>query len=104
VIQQRPEDIRAFIAAWFEAVAYWQENPMEGNAIIAKTLDLKTEEISTEGLKLLNLEDNLHAFAPGPDTTSLYVSGQVNADFLISSGGLSTAPDMERLLDPSFLK
>jgi NitT/TauT family transport system substrate-binding protein len=104
VIQQRPEDIRAFIAAWFEAVTYWQENPTEGNAIIAKTLDLNIEEISIEGLKLLNREDNLHAFTPGPDTTSLYVSGKVNADFLISSGGLSTAPDMERLLDPSFLK
>ena len=104
VTQQRPEDVRAFIAAWFEAVAYLQANPTEGNAIIAKALKLKAEEISTEGLKLFNREDNLHAFMPGTDTTSLYVSGKVNADFLISSGGLSTAPDIERLLDSSFLK
>lgn len=104
VTQERPEDVRAFIAAWFEAVAYWQANPAEGNVIIAKALKLEAEEISTEGLKLLNREDNLHAFLPGPDTTSLYVSGKVNADFLINSGGLTTAPDIERLLDSSFLK
>lgn len=104
ITQQRPEEVRAFIAAWFEAVAYWQANPTEGNAIIAKALGLKAEEISIEGLKLLNREDNLRAFQAGSDTTSLYVSGKVNADFLISSGGLSTAPNLERLLDPSFLE
>jgi len=104
VVKERPEEIRAFIAAWFEALDYWQQNPEEGNALIAKALNLPPEEISTEGLKLLNLEDNLRAFESGSDTTSLYVSGQINADFLISTGGLTNAPEIERLLDPSFLQ
>jgi NitT/TauT family transport system substrate-binding protein len=104
VVEQRPEDVRAFADAWFEAVDYWQANPAEGNALIAKTLNLPVEEISLEGLKLLTREDNQRAFERSTDTTSLYTSGQVNADFLISSGGLTTAPDVERLLDPSFLK
>lgn len=104
VVKERPEDIRAFIAAWFEALTYWQENPEEGTALIAKALDLPPEEISTEGLKLLNLADNLHAFEPDTDITSLYGSGQANADFLISTGGLTNAPDIGRLLDPSFLQ
>ncbi|HXW00118.1 MAG TPA: hypothetical protein VEC93_16990, partial [Anaerolineae bacterium] len=79
-------------------------NPAEGDALIAKTLDLPVEEISLEGLKLLTREDNQRAFEQSTDTTSLYTSSQVNTDFLISSGGLTTAPDVERLLDPSFLK
>jgi NitT/TauT family transport system substrate-binding protein len=104
VIQERPEDVRAFIAAWFEALAYWQANPTEGNAIIAKHTGLKPEEVSAEGVKLFNLADNTQAFARGTDTISLYGSGQVNIEFLISTGGLTTAPEIERLLDPSFLK
>jgi len=104
VIEERPEDVRAFMAAWFEAVEYWHANPEEATTLIAETLDLPAEEISLEGLNLLDREDNLEAFSPGPDTTSLYVSGQVNADFLISTGSLRTAPDLERLITPAFLE
>jgi NitT/TauT family transport system substrate-binding protein len=104
IVEERPEEVRAFVAAWFEALAWWQTHPEEGNAMIAKHTGLKPEEISTEGIRLLNLDDNLRAFAPGSDPTSLHVSGQVNADFLISAGGLTSAPDVERLLEPSFLK
>jgi len=104
VIEERPDDVRAFIDAWFEAVDYWQANPDKGTAMIAEALDIPAEEISLEGLRLLGREDNLQAFAPGTDTTSMYVSGQVNADFLISTGGLTAAPDLNRLLTDSFLK
>lgn len=104
VVQQRPEDVRAFVTAWFEAVDYWQAHPAEGNALIAKTLNLPVEEISLQGLKLLTREDNQRAFERNTDPTSLYTSAQINADFLISSGTLNNAPDLKRLLDPSFLK
>jgi NitT/TauT family transport system substrate-binding protein len=104
VIEDRPEDVRAFIDAWFEAVDYWRANPDEGTSIIAKALDLPAEEISLDGLRLLNRADNLRAFDSGPDTRSLFVSGQVNSDFLISTGGLTTAPNLDRLLMPSFLE
>ncbi|HEX9921963.1 MAG TPA: ABC transporter substrate-binding protein [Anaerolineae bacterium] len=104
VIEDRPEDVRAFIDAWFEAVDYWQANPDEGTNIIARALDLPAEEISLDGLRLFNRADNLQAFNPGSDTRSLFISGQVNADFLISTGGLTTAPNLGRLLMPSFLE
>lgn len=103
VIEDRPEDVRAFINAWFEAVDYWRVNPDEGTNIIARALDLPVDEISLEGLRLLNRADNLRAFDPGPDTRSLLVSGQLNTNFLISTGSLTTAPNLERLLMPSFL-
>ena len=103
VSQERKEDVRAFIDAWFEAVAWWQANPDAGNAIIAEYTGLQPEEVSAEGVSLFDLNDNLHAFAPGDDTTSLYFSGDVNIEFLISTGGLSNAPSVDRLLDASFI-
>jgi NitT/TauT family transport system substrate-binding protein len=106
VVEERPDDVQAVVEAWFEALAWWQANPAEGNAIIAKYTDLPVEEIaaSAEGVKYLTLEENINAFKPGANTTSLYVSGQINVDFLIGTGGLTTAPDLERLFDASFLK
>ncbi len=107
-VKERPDDIRAFVAAWFEALAWWQANPAAGNAIIAEATGLKPEEIWTDGLKLFNRDDNMRAFtdqaATGTDFTSLYASGRANTEFLISTGGLTHAPDLERLLDSSFLR
>ena len=103
IIQERPDEVRAFVAAWLEAVAFWQNNPDEGNKIIAEGLNRDPATISLEGIKLFDLTQNKAAFSPGSDTTSLYVASDVNAQFLINSGGLNTAPDVNRLLDPSFL-
>ncbi|HXV99855.1 MAG TPA: ABC transporter substrate-binding protein, partial [Anaerolineae bacterium] len=36
VIDNRPDDVRAFVDAWYEAVDYLQTNPEEANAIIAE--------------------------------------------------------------------
>jgi NitT/TauT family transport system substrate-binding protein len=103
VIETRPDDIRAFIAAWLEAVDYWRAHPTEGNTAIAEVTGMQRGQLSTAGLKLFNLQDNLQAFTPGVDTTSLSVSSEVNRAFLINSGGLTSAPVLERLLDGSFV-
>lgn len=102
VVKERPEDIRAFVAAWAEALAWWQANPAEGNAIIAEATGQKMEDISTTGAHLYSLEDNKKAFdknQPG----SLYDITQKNIDFFSSTGGLSSAPDITQLIDASFL-
>jgi len=82
---------------------YIVHNPTEGNELIAKATGLKVSEISTEGVKLLNLEDNLRAFTVSTDTTSLYGSGQINSDFLVTAGIVNSVPDIKRVLDSSFL-
>jgi NitT/TauT family transport system substrate-binding protein len=106
VVKERPEDVRAFVAAWLEAIAYWQANPEESNAIIAKYAGLKPEEISTEGVKILNLEDNLAAFAnrSKTDPTSLDYATQLSLDLLIRNGSITTPPNLDQILDSSFLK
>lgn len=104
VVEQRPEDIRNFVAAWFEAVSWWQEHEAEGNAIIAKATDQNAADISTVGVKVFNQADNLEAFVKGTDTTSLFYTGQVQLNYLISINAFNKAPDLNTLLDPSYLK
>lgn len=103
ITQERPEDVRAFIDAWFEAQEYWEQNPAEGNAIIAKAIGLKPEEITPAGARLFDRQHNLDAFKPGTDNSSLYHIGQLQVDFLKSTGTMRTIPDIQKLLNPSFL-
>lgn len=104
IIRDRPEDIRAFIRAWFQAVEYWRINPKEGNAIIGKVLQLPNDAISLQGVKLLTLDDNRKAFTPGKDTTSVYYTAQLYANFFIRTGGLTRSPEINKLLDTTFIK
>jgi len=104
VLRDRPDEIKAFIRGWFQAQDYWQTNPEESKQLIAKKLNLKPEEISTEGIRLYQLKDNLAGFTQGSTTASLYHTAKLYSDFFIQKGGLSTAPDIQKLIVPSFVE
>jgi NitT/TauT family transport system substrate-binding protein len=103
-IEERPEDIKAFIAAWFEAVQYWQDHPEESNELIAKATGQETEDISLEGVKLFDLSANLNAFKPGTDTSSVYYTARKVSKFLLDSGFVAEPVDVNDVLDNSFLR
>jgi len=103
-VQDRSDAVQAFVAAWFDALAYWKAHPDNANKIIAKALGLKPDEISLQGCKLFNREDNLKAFSPGETMQSLYYTGKLQTDFFISMGDVSTVPDLEKRLEPRFVK
>ena len=104
VVRDRPEDITAFIRAWFQAQDYWNANPEESKTLIVQKLNIKPEEVTTDGIDLYSLQDNLKAFTPGSTTESLYHTAQLYADFYIRTGGLSAAPDIQKLINPSFVQ
>ena len=104
VLRDRPKDIQAFIRAWFQAQDYWKANPEESKTLIAKMLSIKPEEVSTDGVQLSTLQDNLKAFTSGTTEESLYHTAKIYADFYIRTGGLNTAPDIQKLINPSFVQ
>ncbi|MBW4648629.1 MAG: ABC transporter substrate-binding protein [Kastovskya adunca ATA6-11-RM4] len=104
VLRDRPNDVKAFIRAWFQAQDYWQAHPAESNALIAKKLNITPEEVSPDGIHLANLPDNLKAFTPGETTQSLYYTAKLYVDFYTRKGVLSAAPDVQKLINPSFVQ
>lgn len=104
IVQNRPEDVKAFIAAWFEALQYWKDNPAEGNAIIARAAGIKAEDISIEGVELFDLNANLKAFTQGTDYSSVYFTAQEELQFLVNRGDITNPVNINDLIDPSFLK
>jgi NitT/TauT family transport system substrate-binding protein len=104
ILINRPNDIQAFTRAWFQAVDYWKANPEKGNALIAKKFNIKPKEVSLDGLDLFSRQDNLKALTLGTTTESLHYTAKLYADYYIRTGGLSTAPDIQKLIDPSFVQ
>ncbi|MBD1936798.1 ABC transporter substrate-binding protein [Microcoleus sp. FACHB-68] len=104
VLSNRPNDIQAFSRAWFQAIDYWQSNPEESNTLISKKLKIKLEEVSLDGIDLFSRQDNLKAMTPGTTTESLYYTAKLYADFYIRTGGLSAAPDIQKIIDSSFVQ
>lgn len=103
VVAQRPEDIRNFLKAWFEAVDYRQKNPDLTRSIIAKFLGVNIEEVQPDGnLKILTLDDNKALFNIQSEN-SIYATTKRTSDYLISIGAVIQQADPLELLDPGYL-
>lgn len=103
IIDDRPEDVRAFLKAWFEAVDYRQQHPEETQAIAAKYLRISVEKIqSDDNLKILTLDDNKKLFNLQEDN-SIYAITKITSDYLISIGAAAQQIDSLELLDPDYL-
>jgi hypothetical protein len=60
----------------------------------------------TSNITIYTIADNTKLFAnnPGTDASSIYFIAGFNRDFLINAGYITNPPDINTLLDPSFLK
>jgi len=105
LVEARPDDIRAFLRAWFEAVEFRKQNPQEARQIIANYFDTTVNEITPDNvLEILSAEDNYILFNSENRTRRpIQQTAQLNADFLVRIGVLSSSPDLDTLLDPRYL-
>ena len=104
LVAQRPEDVRNYLKAWFEAVQFRIANPDEANHLISFTLNIPLEEVAGDA-KLLSMSENLNIYTQKPtgNVISVYSLAQLNADFLMRNGSLTRIPSILQLFDPSFL-
>jgi NitT/TauT family transport system substrate-binding protein len=107
VIEQRPDDIAAIVRAIALGRKFWQENPEEGNAIVAAAMGETPENIPAYlvGLKVYTLDDNMAAFnRETSGSESLYESLQLSVDLASQIGIIDTKPDIESLVNPTFVQ
>ena len=103
VVSDRPDEVRAFLRAWFEAVEFWREHPADAAASIARVTGLPPGDVSLAGCRQYSLADNHAAFTPGDDSTSLHHVGRQQVDFIMNMGDAARTPDLGTALDGSFL-
>jgi NitT/TauT family transport system substrate-binding protein len=106
MVQERPEAVQALVNTWFDTLAFIDANPQTAYEIMAKRAGVSVEEYKDydAGTTIFSLEDNLEAFQPGDDMTSLPHAAEEISQFLLDSGLIEQKPDLSQLLDDRFVK
>ncbi len=105
VVKNRPEDVQKIVDAWFEALAWFEENKEEGIKLLAEKAETTPEDfkLGLDSIKLFDVEDNVKAFEARDDYTSLSYTGKTTADFLLKLGMVSKLDNIDALLEPQFV-
>jgi NitT/TauT family transport system substrate-binding protein len=103
IVDNRPQDIHAFLNAWFDAVDFRQKYPDKAALIIAKYLGMSVDKVQPDNnLKIFNLDDNKNIFDI-KNSNSIYSTTKRTNDYLISTGALIQQTNLLELLDPAHL-
>jgi NitT/TauT family transport system substrate-binding protein len=105
-VEEHPERVQALVNSWFATVDFLKTNQEEAYKIMSKRAGVTLDEYKdyAEGTRLFTIEENLQAFQPGNDMTSLQFAAQEMTQFLTEVGLATTKPDTSKLFDDRFIK
>lgn len=106
VVEERPDDIQNIINAWFDALAFYEDNPEESIELLAAKADTTPDDfkLGLDSIKLFSIEDNLHAFEQREDYTSLSYTGKKTAEFLRNLDMVGEIENIDELFEPKFVR
>ena len=106
MIEERPQQVQALVNTWFDTLKFMNKNPEKSLQILAKRAGVTVEEYKKyeNDLKIFTIQDNLKAFAPGKDMTSISYAAKEISRFLVELKLIKTAPDLSKLFDERFVK
>ncbi|MET3697864.1 NitT/TauT family transport system substrate-binding protein [Bacillus oleivorans] len=106
VVEERPEDIQAFVNAMADAMDYWKENEEESNQIMAEGLNIDVEEFTATvtGLKFMDAQANKNLFGTSKQQGDIYSSAQNASDFYLEQGLIEIAPSADEVLNSTFVE
>ena len=105
-VNEHPEQVQALVNSWFATLDYMKENRDKSYKTMAKRAGVLVKEYKdyADGTRLFSIEENLKAFQPGSDMTSLQFAAQEMSKFLKEVGLTATQPDTTKLFDDRFVK
>jgi NitT/TauT family transport system substrate-binding protein len=105
-IEERPEDVQAYVNVWAKTASFMDENKQESWEIIAEFYGKTVDEISSlEKLdRLLNLKDNKIAFSYAAGFESLHGTARQINNFMIEKGVTDKKLDPLDFIDSRFIR
>lgn len=105
-VEQHPDQVQKVVDAWFDTIRYIQDHPDEALTIMAQRAGVSVAEYQqyAAGTRIFTAQENVAAFQPGQDLTSLPFATQKVSAFLVQMGFVQTQPDGSRLLDGRFVQ
>ncbi|MBW4574837.1 MAG: ABC transporter substrate-binding protein [Aphanothece sp. CMT-3BRIN-NPC111] len=106
LIKERPQDVQALVNTWFATLDFIRANQEKAYAIMAKRAGVTVEEYKKydAGTKIFSIEDNLKAFSPGNNMTSLAYAAQEINKFLVEAKLAKQPANISEIFDPQFIK
>ncbi len=106
VVTERASDVQKVVDAWFQTLAWIEANPDEATTIMAKRAGVSVADYKAydEGTTIFTLAQNIAAFTPGSDMSHLDFAARTSAAFLKENGFIKSDPDLDGLLDDTFVK
>lgn len=105
-VDEHPDQVQAMVDSWFATLDHIQKNKDQSYEIMAKRAGVPLNEYQEyeAGTRIFTLEENLKAFLPGKDMTSLPYAAQEISQFLTDVGLIKQKPDVSKLFDDRFVK
>lgn len=98
---QNPQAAKDLLKVWDDALAYYNANPQDGQAIIAEAVGSSVEDLQTAftGVKFYTLAENQKALSSDFSATIQDV-----AEVAKGIGLFESVPDLSKLIDTSYLQ
>lgn len=105
-IEENPDKVQAVVDSWFATLDFIQTNQDKAYEIMAKRGGVSVEEYKeyADGTKIFTVEENLKAFQPANDMSSLIFAADEMSNFLVDAGLAAQKPDTSTLFDDRFVK
>lgn len=106
LIDERPEQVRALVATWFDILSFMEQNPQRAAEIVTNLVGITSEELKLfqSGVKLFDLDDNLLAFERGNEMIHLnYAAQKIGKFYQEEIPLIDEQPDINSLLNSDFL-
>lgn len=105
-VEENPERVQALVDTWFATLDYMNANQDKAYEIMSKRAGVPVSEYKeyADGTQIFTVEENLKAFQPGNDLSSLQFAAQEMSKFLIEVGLAKTQPETSKLFDDRFVK
>ena len=105
-VDQHPTPVQGLVNTWFAALDYIQAHPDESYEIMAKRAGVSVEEYQEydAGILIFSAEDNLKAFQPQNNMSSLPFAAEKVSEFLVDVGLTTDTPDLSQLFDDRFVR
>jgi NitT/TauT family transport system substrate-binding protein len=105
-VEQNPEKVQAVVDSWFATLDYIKANQNQAYEIMSQRAGVSLEEYKSyaDGTQIFTVEENLKAFQPGNDMSSLLFAANKMGQFLVDVGLTPSVPDTSKLFDDRFVK
>lgn len=106
VMKSKEPAIKAVIAGWFKALEWYEQNPKEGDEIIAAAYNLKPEEVRdiVSGIKFYDKKRNIEYFGTASRPGQIYEVFQSASQLWKDAGITKVTVDPRQYIDATLVQ